>query len=159
MKNFALKMYGMKKLMSVALFLFASSAVFSQSPVSWLFSSKKISDKVYEIQLVANIQPGWHLYAQNQPKDAIAQPTTFQFKNHPLISFDGKVKETGKLEKYRDETLDVSANQYSNKVVFTQLVKLKGPVKTAVTGKLEYQTCDDKKCLPPKTIPFTIALK
>jgi hypothetical protein len=31
-------------------------------------------------------------------------------------------------------------------------------VKTNVTGKLEYQTCDDKKCLPPKTVNFTIAL-
>jgi len=24
---------------------------------------------------------------------------------------------------------------------------------------LEYQTCDDKKCLPPKTVNFSIALK
>jgi thiol:disulfide interchange protein DsbD len=65
----------------------------------------------------------------------------------------------GKLEKYKDDILDVSAYQYSDKVNFVQMVKLKGKGKTAVTGKLEYQTCDDKKCLPPKTIPFTIALK
>ncbi len=149
----------MKKIIFVFIAFLLGAAAFSQSPVSWLFSSKKISDKVYEVQMVATIQPGWHLYAQAQPDDAIAQPTSFRFNKHPLLAFDGKVKEIGKLEKYKDETLDVSANQYSNKVTFVQVVKLKGKAKTAVTGKLEFQTCDDKKCLPPKTVPFTIALK
>ena len=154
-----MKLHSMKKSFFILTSVLIGNVVFAQSPVSWLFSSKKISDKVYEIQMVATIQQGWHLYAQVQPKDAIAQPTTFQFNLNPLLSFDGKVKEAGKLEKYTDNVLDVSANQYSNKVVFTQLVKLKGKAKTAVTGKLEFQTCDDKKCLPPKTVPFTIALK
>jgi len=150
----------MKKLLFIfsAWFIMGNVAG-AQNPVSWLFSSKKISEQVYEIQMVANIQSGWHLYAQSQPKDAIAQPITFKFNPNPLIALNGKVKETGKLEKYKDDVLDVSANQYSNKVIFSQLVKLKGKAKTAVTGKLEFQTCDDKKCLPPKSVPFTIALK
>ena len=70
-------MYGMKKLLVVTAFFLIGNSLLAQSPVSWLFSSKKISDKVYELQMVATIQPGWHLYAQAQPKDAIAQPTTF----------------------------------------------------------------------------------
>jgi len=142
--------------LSVILITATASA---QSPVSWAFTSKKVSEKVYEVHMTATIIKGWHLYAQAQPKDAIAQPTLFQFNNNPLLNFDGKVKEVGKLEKYKDKVLDVSANQYSNKVNFVQIVKVKGNAKTAVTGKLEYQTCDDKKCLPPKTIPFSIALK
>lgn len=149
----------MKKLILFLTVLFLGSMAFAQSPVSWAFSSKKISDNVYQLNLIASIQPGWHLYAQKQPADAIAQPTTFTFNNNPLLNFEGKVKEIGKLEKFVDKTLDVSANQYSNKVVFVQTVKLKGKARTAVTGKLEFQTCDDKKCLPPKTVPFTIALK
>jgi len=149
----------MKKVLLVALSFMTGTLAFSQNPVSWSFTSKKVSDKVYEVTLVASIQPGWHLYSQSQPEDAIAQPTSFSFNNNPLLNFDGNVKEVGKLEKYRDDKLDVSANQYSNKVEFVQVVKLKGKAKTAVTGKLEFQTCDDKKCLPPKTIPFTIALK
>jgi thiol:disulfide interchange protein DsbD len=71
---------------------------------------------------------------------------------------EGNVKEIGKLEKYKDKKLDISANQYSEKVTFVQKVKLKGKVKTNVSGKLEFQTCDDKKCLPPKTVNFSIAL-
>ena len=148
----------MKKLLFVALALAFLNTASAQNPVSWAFTSKKISDKVYELHLTATIQPGWHLYSQKQPEDAIAQPTSFTFNNNPLLNFDGTVKELGKVEKYTDKVLDVSAYQYSNKVKFVQVVKLKGKVKTAVTGKLEFQTCDDKKCLPPKTSPFTIAL-
>jgi hypothetical protein len=149
----------MRRLLVIA-FLFIASAAFCQqaSPVSWTFTSKKISDNVYEVQLIATIQAGWHLYSQTQPGKAIAQPTTFNFSKNPLVAFDGKVKEIGKLEKYKDKELDLEANQYSNKVTFVQKVKVKGKVKTNVSGKLEFQTCDDKKCLPPKTVNFSVAL-
>lgn len=149
----------MRNLLVFAALLISSFSFAQQlSPVSWTFNSKKINDNTYEVQLVATIQQGWHLYSQNQPADAIAQPTSFNFNKNPLLTFEGSVKEVGKLEKYRDAKLDVSANQYSQKVVFVQKVKLKGKAKTNVSGKLEYQTCDDKKCLPPKTIPFSVAL-
>jgi hypothetical protein len=71
----------------------------------------------------------------------------------------GGVKEVGKLEKFTDKDLGVSANQYSKLVLFTQKVKLKGKAKSNVSGNVTYQTCDDKKCLPPKTVSFNIALK
>lgn len=150
----------MKKMSLFLLSFILSTAAFSQglNPVSWTFSSKKISDRVYEVQILATIQHGWHLYSQSQPKDAIAQPTSFVFNKNPLLEFDGNVKEVGKLEKYQDKELDISANQYSNKVVFVQKVKLKGNAKTNVTGKLTYQTCNDVKCLPAKTVNLAIAL-
>jgi thiol:disulfide interchange protein len=147
------------RILSFIVFCLISTISFAQTnPVSWSFTSKKIAADQYEVQLTATIQSGWHLYSQNQPADAIAQPTSFNFNKNPLINFEGKVKEVGKLEKYKDEKLDISANQYSQKVVFVQKIKLKGKAKTNVTGKLEYQTCDDKKCLPPKTVNFSIAL-
>ena len=128
------------------------------NPVSWAFTSKKISDNVYDVQMTATIQPGWHLYSQTQPKDAIAQPTSFSFNKNPLVDLNGKINEMGKLEKFKDDELGISANQYSKLVVFTQKVKLKGKAKTAVTGKVTFQTCDDKKCLPPKTLNFTVSI-
>jgi Thiol:disulfide interchange protein DsbD, N-terminal len=128
------------------------------NPVSWTLTSKKLGDNVYELQMTATIEKGWHLYSQTQPKDAIAEPTSFNFNKNPLLVFDGKVKEVGKLEKYKDEQLGVAAHQYSNSVTFVQKVKLKGKAKTNVTGKLAYQTCNDKQCLPPKTVNISIAL-
>jgi hypothetical protein len=150
----------MKKFTFILFSFFIAGLVSAQTlnPVSWTFTSKKISNNVYELQMTATIQSGWHLYSQNQPDDAIAIPTAFSFNKNPLLAFDGKVKEVGKLQKYKDEKLGVSANQYSEKVVFVQKIKLKGKAKTNVTGKLEYQTCNDEKCLPPKTVNLSIAL-
>lgn len=148
----------MKKIHLLIILLFVSAFSFAQTlnPVSWSFTSKKLADNTYQIEMVATIQQGWHLYAQEQPKDAIAIPTSFAFNKNPLVSLEGKVKEIGKLEKYKDEKLGVAANQYSNRVVFVQKVKLKGKAKTNVTGKLEFQTCNDQRCLPPKTINLSI---
>jgi hypothetical protein len=150
----------MKKIVFFLISVFSIGVASAQTlnPVSWSFTSKKINDKEYEIKMVATLQKGWHLYSQTQPADAIAQPTTISFNKNPLVEFDGKVKEVGKLEKYKDKTLGSTAHQYSNQVTFVQKVKLKGKAKTNVTGKLEYQTCDDEKCLPPKTVSLSIAL-
>jgi hypothetical protein len=149
----------MKKLFVFIVLIFVGSVIKAQNPVSWSFSTKKISDKTFEVHLTANIQSGWHLYSQNQPEDAIASPTNFTINNNPLLKLDGKLKEVGKMEKFKDKTLGISAHQYSNKVDFVQVVKLKSNAKTNISGSVEFQTCDDKKCLPPKTVNFNIALK
>lgn len=128
------------------------------NPVSWTFNAKKLSDKTYELRLTATIQPGWHLYSQVQPEDAIAEPTLLSFNKNPLLTFDGKPKEDGKLEKFHDAKLDVSANQYSSKVDFVQVVKLKAKAKTNVSGTVRFQTCNDERCLPPKTVSFNVSL-
>jgi thiol:disulfide interchange protein DsbD len=118
-----------------------------------------MADKTYEVHMKATIQSGWHLYSQTQPEDAIINPTTFTLNNNPLLIADGKIKETGTVEKFHDARLNISANQYSNTVDFVQKIKLKAKAKTNFSGNVEYQTCDDKKCLPPKTVNFSITIQ
>lgn len=150
----------MKKIIALITIVFMATAVNAQlNPVSWTFTAKKISDKLYEVRLKATMQNGWHLYSQTQPGDAIAIPTTFTLNNNPVVRLEGKIKEVGKMQKYHDAKLAISANQYSGTVDFVQMVKLKANVKTNLSGNVEYQTCDDKKCLPPKTVNFSIAIK
>lgn len=147
------------KAVLLSIFLFGTMIVSAQvNPVSWTFSSKKLPNGNYEIHMIATIDKGWHLYSQVQPKDAIAEPTTFTVTANPLIEKVGKITEAGKLEKFHDKELDISANQYSEKVDFVQVIKVKGKVKTSFSGSVEFQTCDDKKCLPPKTVNFKVAL-
>ena len=67
-----------------------------------------------------------------------------------MVTINGKTTEVGKMELYQDKKLKISANQYANKVVFIQKIKVKSNAKTTISGSVEYQTCDDKKCLPPK---------
>ncbi len=149
----------MKKFLFLSFLSLAALGIHAQDPVSWTFSTKKVADKTYEVHMTAQIRKGWHLYSQDQPEDAIAIPTDFRINNNPLVKLEGKVKEIGKLEKFHDKKLDISANQYSEKVNFVQTVKLKANAKTNLSGSVEYQTCDDEKCLPPKKINFNVAIK
>src|SRR5687768_18323237 len=114
-----------KAVFSGLLFLFGIMAT-AQHPVSWNFTAKKINDKIFEVRMTATLQNGWHLYSQSQPEDAIAIPTTFTINNNPLVKLEGKIKELGTMEKFTDKKLGLSANQYSSKVEFVQVVKLKG---------------------------------
>ncbi len=149
----------MKKLLIIAVIL--ATAFTSQAqlnPVSWTFTAVKVSDKMYEIHFKATIQNKWHLYSQKQPDNAVINPTEFVINANPLFKLDGKVKEVGKMEVFKDASLGVSAHQYSNTVDFVQKIKLNAKVKTNFSGTVEYQTCDDKKCLPPKKVNFSVAL-
>jgi len=150
----------MKKIITgIAILLIAMDAQAQLNPVSWTFTAKKKSDKTYEIHMKATILDGWHLFSQTQPEDAIAIPTGFTFNRNPLLTLDGKIKEIGTVEKFHDARLDISAYQYSNTVDFVQVIKLKVKTKTNITGNLEYQTCNNQKCLPPKTVNFSIAIQ
>lgn len=150
----------MKKI--IALVAFISFALVSQAqlnPVLWSFSATKTGDKTYEIHMKATIQSNWHLYSQTQPDDAIVNPTIFSINSNPLFTLEGKVKEVGKMELMKDANLGISANQYSTTVDFVQKIKLKANVKTNFTGNVEFQTCDDKKCLPAKKVNFSVPLQ
>ena len=150
----------MRKLFLLAVVLFGALSGKAQlNPITWSFAAKKIGDKIYQIEMKATIQTKWHLYSQTQPDDAIAIPTTFTINANPLFTKEGKVKEVGKVEKFTDADLGVSANQYSKTVTFVQKIKLKANVKTNFTGNVEYQTCDDHQCLPPKKVNFSVAIK
>jgi hypothetical protein len=149
----------MKKFFLFSVLFFTVLFTRAQNPVNWTFTAKKLADKKYEIHLTATVQSGWHLYSQLQPADAVVNPTSIKFNSNPLLATEGKVKETGKVEKFHDERLGVSANQYSGSVDFVQVIKLKAKAKTNIAGVVEFQTCDDKKCLPPKKVNFSIPIE
>lgn len=149
----------MKKYLSVLILFFTISSAFAQidNPVQWTWTAKKIADKTYELHMTANINGKWHIYAQEAGEGP--EPTAFSFTNNPLVKLDGKVKEIGKLEKSYDPNFKSTLKFYGEKVDFVQKVKLKSSVATVVKGTVIYMVCDDKKCLPPKEIPFSIKVE
>lgn len=153
-----IKRTGLKVMTWLLLTFLLTLPGFSQTPVSWNCNAKKISDRLYEVNIVATIQNGWHLYSQIQPAEAIAIPTTIKFVKHPLIKLSGKLTEIGKLEKHKEPGLDIEQWQYSDMVQFVQIITVKTNVKTNISGTIEYQVCTDEKCLPAKTVEFNIPL-
>ena len=128
-----------------------------ENPVQWNWTAKKIADKTYELHMTATINGKWHMYAQEAGEGP--EPTAFTFTRNPLVKLDGKVKEFGKLEKNYDPNFKSTLKFYGEKVDFVQKVKLKSSVSTVVKGTVMYMVCDDKKCLPPKEIPFSIKVQ
>lgn len=147
----------MKLFLLTLIVVLSGYCTFAQQPVHWKFSSKKLDDKTYELHITATIDDGWHIYAQKQPEDAIAQPTSIKFKNNPLIVFNGTTNEVGKMEKHKIEALGIEQYQYSQAVDFVQKVKLINSVKADVSGSVIFQVCTDEMCLPPKEEAFSLS--
>lgn len=145
----------MKSLFFALLLLsgFAASAQMA-NPVKWNYTIEKVSDKVYEVKIIAIIDKGWHLYAQDAGDGP--EPTTITFENNPMFKLDGAVKEIGKLRKEYDPNFDSELKFYSNEVTFVQRITMRSNVATVVKGNVNFMVCNDRKCLPPKDVPFTV---
>jgi len=150
----------MKKLLSFAVGLLVLGAVNAQvkNPVQWSFSSKKINATTYEVHLKATIEDGWHIYSQTTPEGGPV-PTSIDYLKNPLLTLDGATKEIGKLEQHNEPLFGVDVKQFSDKVDFVQVVKLKGKAKTALSGSIEFMTCNDHECLPPKSVKFSVPIQ
>jgi thiol:disulfide interchange protein DsbD len=148
----------MKKIILITLFSLGLVTLNAQvqNPVKWKYEAKKIGP-VYNVIITATVDKHWHIYSQNTGKNGPV-PTTITFKTNPLVTLVGKVKEAGKLEKIYDKNFQTDVLFYSNKVVFTQAVKVKAGIKTNISGTVEYMVCDDEKCLPPTKKTFDIKL-
>ena len=152
-------MITVKRIFSILLLLFVVNKGFAQQPVSWAYSAKKISDKIYEVHLKATLNQGWHIYAQKQPSGGIGLPTTVKFTSNPLLVFKGKPQEKGKLEKVVNEEIGMENHQYEKEVDFVQVVTVKANVKTNITGSIEFMACTEEHCLPPETVSFSLPLQ
>lgn len=149
----------MMKYLLLGLFAISSFVLHAQSDVvQWTFESKKVGDKKYEVRLIAEMKDPWHIYSTSTP-DGGPVPTTINFSKNPLTVIDGKIKEVGKLETKFEKVFDIDTRFYNKRVEFVQVVNLRGNAKTNLTGTVEYMACTDKECLPPREVPFTIALK
>lgn len=126
--------------------------------VQWKWTAKKIDSKTYELHMQASIQGGYHIFAQQQPEGAIGIPTQFTFNKNPLLTLSGKIKEVGNKKIDHVEALGVSQYEYENEVDFVQIVKLKSPAKTSISGSVQFQVCDEHQCMFPDPVPFTISL-
>lgn len=140
---------------AVTLFAFAAQSQILK-PVTWSYAAKKTSATEATVFIKATIDEGWHLYSQTV-KDGGPVKTTFTFPASSSYTLVGKTLEPKSISRY-EETFSMNVNFFEKTALFQQKVKLKG--KTAVVkGTVEFMTCDDKQCLPPEQINFSIPVK
>ncbi|MGN6640054.1 MAG: protein-disulfide reductase DsbD domain-containing protein [Mucilaginibacter sp.] len=148
----------MKRLLLLITVLIISTGAFAQieKPVKWSYAAKKLNNNEVVVFMRATIQPGWHIYSQNV-KDGGPIKTSFTFAPSKEYALVGTTAEPTPVSKYEDAfKMDVS--YFENTVTFQQKIKLKSARITAIKGQLEYMTCNNKKCLPPEDVDFSIPL-
>ena len=129
----------------------------SAKQVNWTYSSKKIAEKTYELQITATINGNYHLYATKTGIEGPV-PTTFSFSPNPLLSYEGALLERGKRITKLESAWGGNVNFFEKTVTFVQKVKAKTNAKTNVNGKVEFMVCNDDMCLPPAEVTFKIPI-
>jgi len=137
--------------------IFCFNAVNAQQKIAWTYSAKKLADNQYEVRMTANPPIGWHIYSQFTPEGGPI-PTSFSFNKNALTTLVGKVVEKGKLTKYYDKNFKVDVMYFEGKADFVQIIKVKGKLKTNLSGEVESMICNDKICMPPVTQKFNVLL-
>ena len=125
-------------------------------PVTWSYAAKKTSKNEAVVYIKASIDQGWHLYSQDV-KDGGPVKTTFTFPVSKEYTLVGKTVEPKAVTRYED-TFKMNVSFFEKSVVFQQKVMLKGAT-AVIKGKVEFMTCDDKQCLPPEEIDFSVPVK
>lgn len=133
----------------LALLLLIFQWGFSQilEPVEWSTSVEKISKDTYILVSKANIEKGWHLYAQDVPEDGPI-PTTFSYNLDNEVALLGQTKE---LEGHLvdDPVFLMKIKYFEEYAEFRQTIKVPNNTITLVIGEVEFMVCDDTRCLPP----------
>lgn len=136
-------------LFSLALVFGITATAQKQDPVTWSAVYKSASEKEGEILITGQIQDGWHTYSQ-RPTDAGPIPTTVSFtpsKNYELL---GKAEEEGAREEH-DPAFDAKLFVFHHKAGFRQKIELKNKTPFTIPVMVEYMSCNNMMCLPPKT--------
>jgi DsbC/DsbD-like thiol-disulfide interchange protein len=150
----------MKKATLLLFALILSSAVtaFGQidNPVTWSYAAKKVSKTEAVVYLKATIQDGWHIYSLNQKAGGPIK-TTVSFdpsKDYSKVGLTTEPKPTVKHE----DAFNMNVSYFEKQVIFQQKIRIpKGSA--AVKGKVEFMVCNDRKCLPPDEVVFSVQVK
>ena len=135
-----------KNLSLKILFTLFSLLSFSQDPVKWSTSVKKINDITFQLNTKAEIKDNWRLYSQNLD-DGGALPTEFIFEDNSILKSFSDVLEPEPITKY-DPIFKMDQSYFVNNVVFTQdIVLLENFNNDSIIQNLYYQVCDDRVCI------------
>lgn len=141
-------------LLAAFLLLLASSPAQAQilQPVKWSFNSEEISNNELELQFIADIDAGWHVYSTEIPEGGPI-PTSFNFEESGNFELVGELSTPEPIVKF-DKAFEMTLEYFGERAVFTQKVKLNTDEPFVISGELEFMACDDSRCLPPDYVEF-----
>lgn len=109
--------------------------------------------------VVAEIAPGYHIN-DHVPSLNYLIPTEVKLDPAKPVSVSRAVYPKGALRKFA--FLDTPISVYEGKLTVGVLLKVEAgaaPGLYSLAGALHYQACNEQACLPPASLPLTLAVK
>lgn len=148
----------MKKYLTTFIISCLSLSAFAQieAPVKWSYGVKKTGKDQAVIFIKATIEKGWHIYSQTV-KDGGPVKTAIKFNPSSDYLVTGQPTAPKPISKF-EQAFKMDVEYYENQVIFQQKVSLKNGQAT-VKGTIEYMACNNKECLPPEDVDFSVDVK
>lgn len=125
-------------------------------PVKWTITTNQVDARSWDVVFKGAIDPGWYVYSQKNFGDMGPIPTKFGFDTLPDLSISGIPAEAGaETHEGIDPIFEMKVKKFSGHVTFTQRITTDVPDK-AVTGRFDYETCDDSRCIFPDPVYFSV---
>ncbi|WP_439151688.1 cytochrome c biogenesis protein CcdA [Winogradskyella sp.] len=138
-----------KTLLLVLLTIGFSFNLFSQilEPVKWESNVEKISDTEYNLTFKAKVDKGWYIYSQKST-GGFAPTTIFEYKDQETnYNLQGPTTEP-EVAPVFDEIFEEDVIKFKEEALFEQKIKVLNPDLKQIEVFVEYQTCDNSKCIP-----------
>jgi len=126
-----------------------------EDPVDWSFEVRSTGDNTVDLQLIADIDPGWHLYSQFVEGGPVA--TSFTFFDNPNVKLLGDVIE-GEAHEEFDPNFESILKFFDTKAIFRQSIRLLSNNPSELKGELHFMTCNDAMCLPPEWVDISVLI-
>ncbi len=160
----------MKKLSVLipALFLLTlmlTSGLLAQEAAKWSAKPAAATVKAgstVDVKVTAAVIDGWHIYSTT-PQEEGPVPTEIEFAEDAPFSRSGKIRQPKPIVKF-DENFGINTEYYDKDVTFTVTAKVKAGAKVGkqkVVVEVSFMACNDRMCLPPKTVevPFDVTIE
>ncbi len=113
------------------------------------------------LEIHADIQAGWHVYALTQPPGG---PTALQVRvdsSHDVVSAVGGISAPTPRKRH-DQSFDLDTETYSGTFELRVPVQIKsdlagGPHNLPVS--IRFQSCSERECRPPRTVELTATVE
>ena len=143
-----------------ALFLAAASLSFAQNNVLTIAPTDRVAAKAgaqVSAKIVAQLKPGYHCNS-DKPSDEYLIPLKLTWTPAPL-EVAAVTYPPGQMEKYTfsEKPLSVYTGDFEIVTKFN-VPSSAHPGPAVLTGKLRYQACTDRLCLPPKTVDVSLPI-
>ena len=127
-------------------------------PVQWTIEQNKISDTESDFVFSCKIEEGWKVYWKSYVEDGPFPIDVINESDNDNLVI-GEATPDHDAKEYEDEIFGGKVAIFKDEVVITQNVKLKDAAgNRTFKGGLEFQTCNDERCLPPGFEEFEFSL-